>query len=90
MVNFMQANMVNFGIKGQFCIQYKRSHENFLIFKIMLEHDFKTIVNHSNFEGAHGISVDLTDFFIVAKEGTLYTYNDLSFELINKIELNLE
>jgi hypothetical protein len=56
----------------------------------MLEHDFKTIVNHSNFEGAHGISVDLTDFFIVAKEGTLYTYNDLSFELINKIELNLE
>jgi hypothetical protein len=56
----------------------------------MLTHDFRAIVNHDNFEGAIGISVDQTDYFIVAKEGTIQTYNDNSFNLINKIELNLE
>lgn len=90
MVNFMQANMVNFGVNGQFCIQYKRSHENFFIFKKMLNHDFRCIVNHSNFEGAHGISVGGTSMIIVAKAGTVYAYDDHTFELINTVELNLE
>lgn len=82
--------MVNFGINGQFCIQYKRSHENFFIFKKMLNHDFKSIINHNNFEGAHGISVDGTQMIIVAKEGTLYAYDDHTFELINTVDLELE
>jgi hypothetical protein len=86
----MQANMVNFGMNGQFCIQYRRSHENFFVFKKMLNHDFKSVINHTNFEGAHGLSVDGTNMFIVAKAGTLYAYDDHSFELIDTVEVNLE
>ena len=77
-------------MNGQFCIQYKRSHENFFIFKKMLTHDFKSIINHNNFEGAHGISVDGTNMIIAAIAGTVYAYDDNTFELISRAELNLE
>ena len=36
------------------------------------------------------ISVDGTNMFIVAKAGTLYAYDDHTFELIDTVEVNLE
>jgi hypothetical protein len=56
----------------------------------MLSHDFKATVNHQNFEGAIGISVDSANYFIVAKQGNIYTYSDSIFQLISTVKLNIE
>jgi hypothetical protein len=90
MVNFLQANMILFGGLGSFAIIYKQSHKDFSIFKKMLSHDFKSIVNNENFEGAIGLNVDIEDWFIVAKNGCLLTYEDVNYRQKFQIDLQLE
>ena len=79
MVNFLMVNMIIFGAKDSFAIIYKQSHEDFNVFKKMMQHDFKVIVDHTNFEGAIGLNIDNEAWYIVAHEGKILTYDDLNF-----------
>lgn len=89
MVNFLLVNMIIFGDKGNLAIIYKQNHEDFNVFKKMMNHDFKVTVNHNNFEGAIGLNIDKENWFLVAHKGKIVTFDDHTYRELFSIDLEL-
>ena len=89
MVNFLGCGMMIYGEEQTFCITFKMNQANFNIYESKLNHDFMVNLNNENFEGSLGLNVKGNNLFLVAREGEIIIYDDLSYEEIDRVDLNI-
>ena len=53
------------------------------------EQDFKAHVNHTDFENAIGLTIEDVNFFMVADDECIYMYDDITYKLVDQLELDL-
>lgn len=89
MLNFLECGMMIYGEEQKFCITFKMNQENFLIFQRKLNHDFMVTLNNQNFENSLGINIKGNNTFLVARDGEVIIFDDLSYEELDRINLNI-
>lgn len=89
MMNFLSCGMMVYGEEDTFCITFKMNQANFYIYQRKLNHDFMVRLNNENFENSLGINVKGNNTFLVARDGEVLVYDDLSYEELDRINLNI-
>ena len=89
MINFFGCSMTVFGDKSKYCLTYKENQPSFYQLSKKYTHDFKVYVSDQNFEKAFGLSVDSIDQFLVANNEAVFVFDEETYQMRYKIDLDL-
>lgn len=89
MMNFLGCGMMIYGEEQTFCITFKMNQANFFIYQRKLNHDFMVTLNNEDFENSLGINIKGNNTFLVAREGEVIIYDDLSYEEQDRVDLGI-
>jgi hypothetical protein len=81
--------MLVLGDNASFALTFKQNQPDFQMYTRKMYQDFKSNVNHTNFENALGMTIEGVNCFFVADDEQIYMFDDYSYQQVDQIDLDL-
>lgn len=89
MQNYMNCSQMLFGKAVRFCITFKQNQKSFDVFTRQCNHDFKIPIGNEYLEGAIGLELQDSDFFLIAHIDEVTIYDVDTMRKVGVLPINL-